>query len=129
MKAKEIRDSAYVAHSDVMSVNDRSDWGMKTAEYTMQACFEIAAQLAEANEHLAKIANPLITVEESPWVEFPVLWGVDRTDKMVVDRRSVTAVTPRIDARVCAISHDGMQTVVDQPYVDVCRKLRIPVGE
>jgi hypothetical protein len=103
---------------------------MKTAEYTMQACFEIAAQLAEANEHLAKIANPLITVEGSPWVTFSY-----KGRKVVIHRDIVRGVrqlplVPEDDPVPVVEIHSGNTTWWVEGYlVDVCGKLRIPVGE
>jgi hypothetical protein len=59
--------------------------------FLIQATAEVAAQLAENNEHLAKMANPLMVVTaESPWVTFK------RTGKFggsfSVDRNSVLSV-------------------------------------
>ena len=101
-----------------------ADGTARTAIYV-----EIAAQLAEANEHLAKIANPLIIVNaESPWVT--LTWN---GRSWVVDKREVASVSA-VNDHQCVVVRRGEGG--DDPgrychgtFSEVCTKLGIPTKE
>jgi hypothetical protein len=88
---------------------------------------EIAAQLAEANEYLACLAHPLLTVvnAESPWVEFQ--FGGNRFN---VDKSEVCGCrAARIgETQAVEISlRKGTSWCAEGTYAEVCAKLGIPV--
>jgi hypothetical protein len=86
---------------------------------------ELTAQVAEANEHLAKIANPLMVVvnEESPWVMLS-----DGKTKLMIDRREVIGVRrsgPEVEM-MSQVNTRGVVYIVQGTVVEVCKKLGIP---
>ena len=99
---------------------------------TMEIEQETAAQLAEANEHLAKIANPLIVVNaEPPWV-----WLTFGGKPFVVDRNEVTGVAP-LDSGIgndrplvqIGVKGQPWSKAADGTVEEVCKKLGIPTEE
>jgi hypothetical protein len=89
---------------------------------------EVAAQLAEANEHLAKIANRTITVEGTRWV-----WFKYYTFRYVVDAREVASISvPDPNHCVIIMRNEGGPDpgrFCDGSYEEVCKKLGIPTKE
>jgi hypothetical protein len=89
---------------------------------------EVAAQLAEANEHLAKIANRTITVEGTRWV-----WFKYNTFRYVVDAREVASISvPDPNHCVIIMRNEGGPDpgrFCDGSYEEVCAKLGIPTEE
>lgn len=96
------------------------------------ALMEIAAQLAEANENLEKIANPLMTVSRSPWVKLKNWKGMS----VVINRDEVVAViewpvdvTQSNYINSCLIVlKSGYQESAIGTGEQVCQKLGIPYG-
>jgi hypothetical protein len=92
---------------------------------------EGVAQMAEMNEHLKKIANPLFTVNaEAPWVSFTGIEG----DPIAIDRGTVSAVRSFVydDNRVQTViwsQGSGCFFNVREPMEEVCAKLGIPLRE
>lgn len=86
---------------------------------------EIALQLAEANESLKKIANPIVEVvnEESPWVMLS-----DGKAKLMIDRREVIGVCrcgPEVEM-MSQVNTRRTGYIVRGTVVEVCEKLGIP---
>ena len=92
-------------------------------------CFwlsELCLQQAEASEHLAKIANPLMVVNaESSWAMFS-----DGKSLVAIDRREVIGVRrsgPRSEMMSQVDTRTGLY-IVQGTVVEVCTKLGIPVA-
>jgi hypothetical protein len=92
---------------------------------------ESAAQLAEANDSLKRIANPLITVDaESPWV-----WLNCNGKPFVVDRNEVSGVA-HLDSGIgndmpkvqIGMKGQPWSKTADGTVEEVCKKLKIPIG-
>lgn len=119
MKAEEIRKRQSHMH-DV----DRGEEN----DFQIAVCFwlsELAAQLAEANEHLKKIANPLLVMEESPWVK--LAW---HTQSVLVKASSVEAVFTahdRVGIRLLGANRLEECLWSSEPFSEVCAKLGISV--
>lgn len=91
-----------------------------------QILAELAIGLDELNRNLAKIANPVMVVEESPWVTFDTRYG-----GVTIDRTVVASVRdlllPSSPPTMCeVISRTGSAFAVIGSRKDVCEKLRIP---
>ena len=94
---------------------------------------ELAAQLAEANEHLAKLANPLMVVNaQSLWVAFWLTNG----KRINFYRGSVMTVSEGnggdlgIGLPTCFITAADREVyTVKGNYLEVCAKLGIPTTE
>lgn len=90
---------------------------------------ELAAQVAESNEHLKRIANPLMDVHVSPWVELNA-WG----QPVVIDRNEVSCVLGIVahdtkEPRCCVVTlKSGTNHTVVGSVVEICAKLRIAAG-
>lgn len=88
---------------------------------------ETAAQLAEINEHLAKIANPLMVVNgTSPWV-----WLKYHDKSFVIDKGEVAFVCAPNDHQ-CLIyrRNEGGEDAgswCDGTLKEICTKLGIPL--
>ena len=68
MKAEEIRKKSETYSAAMKEVGNVDSSALIVEAAKLEMIIEIAAQLAEANEHLTKIANPLLVVDaESPW--------------------------------------------------------------
>ena len=132
MKAADIR----LLNQRCQEITGKPTLGRKEQEIGLESLkismlTEIAAQLAEANEHLAKIANPVMVVDaESPWV-----WLKLRGVPFVVDRNEVTGVELMdsglgSDNPKVSIGMKGQPwlTTADGTVVEVCKKLNIPIG-
>lgn len=103
-------------------------WAPEVLEETMiEMLREIAAQLAEANDHLAKIVNPMMVVKaESPWVSFS-----DGKTLVMIDRTQVHGVRrsgPEHEMMSEVSTHNGSY-MVEGTVVNVCAKLGIPMEE
>jgi hypothetical protein len=89
---------------------------------------EAAAQLAEANEHLAKIANPLMVVNQPRWV-----WFKYNAFRYVVDAREVASISvPDPNHCVIIMRNEGGPDpgrFCEGSYEEVCTKLGIPTEE
>ena len=88
---------------------------------------ETAAQLAEINENLAKIANPLMVVNgTSPWV-----WLKYNTKSYVVNRDEIATVSaPNEHQCIITICNDGSENPdrwCDGTLEEICTKLGIPL--
>jgi hypothetical protein len=90
---------------------------------------EIAAQLAEVNEHLAKIANPVMVVDaESPWVTLAY------HGKSYMVNREAVEVVERGNDHQCIVTmiNEGGENPgrwCDGTFEEVCSKLGIPTEE
>lgn len=87
---------------------------------------EFTAQLAEANEHLAKIANPLMVTEESKlkWVGLVV---EGNPTKVNVDEVAAVVATNIPDVNCSVILRSGCSMFAKGTVTEVCKKLGIPV--
>ena len=91
---------------------------------------EIAAQLAEANENLKKIANPLMVVENasSPWV-----WLKNNQMRYAVHRDEVASISaPKDNQCVVLMKNEGGEDPgrwCDGTLEEICGKLGIPLEE
>jgi hypothetical protein len=97
--------------------------GLKSLACSLLA--ELVAQIAEANEHLVKIANPLIEVNaKSPWAMFS-----DGKTLVAIDRREVVGVRrsgPEAEMMTQVSTRFGF-IIIQGTVVEVCAKLGIPV--
>ena len=125
MKASDIRNAASLSCDDVNSTQGYQVQQSKAVAYLMQAAWEIAAQLAEANEHLVKIANLLPTVSAPKWV-----WFKYNTFKYIVDAREVASISAPNDHQcVIIMRNEGGSDPgrwCDGSFEEVCAKLGIP---
>ena len=125
MNAQEIRKRQEIIEKVILKRND----SMNDAQgMGYGLCFwlsELALQFAEANEHLAKIANPLIEVNaKSPWAMFS-----DGKTLVAIDRREVVGVRrsgPESEMMSQVDTRTGLY-IVQGKVVEVCKKLGIPV--
>ena len=108
---------------------EQQDVGLESLKISMIT--EIAAQLAESNEHLAKIANPLYTVENeaSPWVYFLT----ENRRRVVFDKGEVVDVHEGVDPMdnsrlivVISLRNQRYFRIIGD-YGVVCAKLGIPM--
>ena len=100
-------------------------------------CFwlsELCLQQAEANEHLAKIANPLVVVNQPRWVWFKYAAFGEKTGEFryVVDAREVASISvPDPNHCVIIMRNEGGPDPgrwCEGSYEEVCKKLGIPVA-
>jgi hypothetical protein len=92
---------------------------------------EIAAQFAEANEHLVKIANPMFVYDGPRWA-----WLTHNGKPFVIDAREVTGVAPLdtgigSDKPTACIGMKGQpwSKTVDGTVEKICKRLGIPMEE
>ncbi len=62
MKAKSIRETQVLNNAIIRKAKTEDAYDLAKTEALLEGIFELAAQVAEANEHLAKLANPLMMV-------------------------------------------------------------------
>jgi hypothetical protein len=130
MNAKEINAKQQELSDEIQSMKSLDEASLVISAGLAVAAFEIAAQVAEANEHLKRIAYPLITVGEAKpkWVRLVV----DGYGAMV-DAESVVAVTHVAGAsdsfKHChVVFGSGGSLFVEETEDAVCKKLGIPKG-
>jgi hypothetical protein len=117
MKAKEIQER--IANIEVdYQAKENDDASMGTCFWLAQ----IALQLAEANYHLAKIANPLMAYDGPRWVHFKRGLG-----ELLIDANGVIGVGRETGELTCIICAAGKR-FVDGTVEEVCKKLNIPIG-
>jgi len=108
-------------------IKDHADRGASNAVESA-ICFwlsEIALQFAEANEHLAKIANPMMVVNaESPWV-----WLTFRGKSFVIHKDEVSGVDSIGDVVSIGMKGQPWLKSADGTVAEVCAKLGIPVEQ
>jgi hypothetical protein len=127
MKADDIRELNRKLQEEGLKTESvgAQDAGMKSLVCSLLA--ELTAQVAEANVHLAKIANPLMAVDaESPWVRFS-----DGKTLVAIDRREVVGVRrsgPESEMMSQVDTRTGLY-IVQGTVVEVCKKLGIPTQE
>lgn len=131
MKAEEIR-NAYLEMMAALKKADNAEM-MLLGHIPVVALMitEIAEKMAEINEHLIKIANPLLVVDaESPWVQLS--W---RGRSCVVHRDDVSAVfqygtskTESVVVRRGDVGDDAGHCC-EMPLSELCAKLKIPFKE
>jgi hypothetical protein len=134
MKAEEIRNYPNVlteaAVKEVGGDPKKVPRDVMQMSITMMLLAELTAQIAEANEHLAKIANPLITVNaESLWVNFIT----EDHRRVVFDKGEVVDVHEGVDPIdnrrlivVISLRNQRYFRIIGD-YGVICAKLGIPV--
>ncbi len=131
MKAQAIRELNERLQEQILKAQTPAEHDAGFQSLQLSVMTEIAAQLAEANEHLAKIANPLMEVNaESSWV-----WLTCGGRPFVVDRNEVTGVAlwdSGVDcgkpAVLIGMKGQPWSKVADGTVEEVCNKLKIPIG-
>jgi hypothetical protein len=131
MKAKDIRTLNEKLQEQILNSTSVAEHEAGFNSLALSLLSEVAAQFAEANEHLAKIANPLMGYDGPRWA-----WMTYNGKPFVVDAREVTGIAP-MDS---GIGNDSPRVVIGmkgQPWSksadgtveDVCTKLGIPTEE
>ena len=131
MKAEEIRKKSETYSAAMKEVGNVDSSALIVEAAKLEMIIEIAAQLAEANEHLTKIANPLLVVDaESPWLTLK--W---RDREFVVNRDDVSSVhqygssgTESVVILRTDAPEDGGRCC-ETGLTELCAKLKIPFKE
>ena len=123
MKAKDIRSLYEKLQEKILNSTSVAEHESGFNSLALSLLSEVAAQLAEANEHLAKIANPLM---RSPrWVTLKCNLGKG-TGSLVIDANDVIGVGCQNEEPTCVICAAGKR-FVDGTVEEVCTKLGIPM--
>jgi hypothetical protein len=128
MKAKDIRTLNEKLQEQILNSTSVAEHEAGFNSLALSLLSEVAAQLAEANEHLAKIANPLMVVNQPRWV-----WFKYNAFRYVVDAREVASISvPDPNHCVIIMRNEGGPDpgrFCEGSYEEVCTKLGIPTEE
>ena len=126
MKAKDIRTLNEKLQEQILNSTSVAEHEAGFNSLALSLLSEVAAQLAEANEHLAKIANPLMRSPRWVWFKYNAF-------KYVVDAREVVSISvPDQTHCVILMRNEGGPDPgrwCEGSYEEVCAKLGIPTEE